>query len=210
MRNVPSSTTTTGARGVKYSSEEGVCLARAFNWASTDPAVVSDQKTKKYYFKILECYRTMKPGHMSLRLGQSVDTRVKLMVKECMRLAACFRMVAGSKKSWTKAEDIIWLAMELVNKVKMKWPSDHVRRPFYFLEPWNILCVPPKFSTVESANAKGGSIDLPSSHDGSAKEQSAAKGDDCTVVDVDGSRDSNFRSKRSSAGREGTGAIPVR
>lgn len=168
-------------RGGNYSESEDVAIARAYINVSLDPVIGTDQKEAKYYERIWHVYKEKKPEDAITRPLTSVQTRVKTMVKECVRFAACYRSIVAMRKSGFTEDDNIRLATALFNKVKISHPREDVGKPFRFLKAWEVVRDLPKFM----AAADGSSAGVESGSGTNASEKSegetAAEGEEKSV-----------------------------
>lgn len=112
---------------------------------SLDPITGTDQKEGTYYARIWEVYQMKKPRDCVTRPMTSVQTRIKTIVKETVRFAACFRSIETMRKSGHSDEDIIRLSTALFNKVKVAHPREDIGKPFRFLKCWELVRDLPKF-----------------------------------------------------------------
>ena len=94
---------------------------------SLDPITGTDQKEGTYYARIWEVYQMKKPRDCVTRPMTSVQTRIKTIVKETVRFAACFRSIETMRKSGHSDEDIIRLSTALFKKVKVAHPREDIR-----------------------------------------------------------------------------------
>ncbi|PXF41967.1 hypothetical protein BWQ96_08321 [Gracilariopsis chorda] len=134
-------------RGFNYSTEEDVVLAKAWVRVSEDPIVGSEQKGNTFYTKVWNEYKQAKPGELPLCPLASTSTRVKTILKHCVRFSACHSTVAGSQPTVVNDADIIRITTALFNGKKIKEPQEDIGRPFKFLDAWGILRFHEKFCT---------------------------------------------------------------
>lgn len=142
-------------RGTNYTTEEDVCIARAYVHITTDPIAGSEQVHSTYYGRMYSAYKIMKPADAVLRTESSIESRVKDMQKHCVRFSACIANVKAMKRSGVSADDKIRLATALFNKKPVQHPNEDVGRRFKYLEAWEVLRVLPKYAAAGEASSSG-------------------------------------------------------
>lgn len=141
------------SRGCNYSADEDSCLARAWVHVSENPVIGSEQTGNTFYEKIRAHYMQMKPEAIPARPLASITTRVKLIVKNCVRFSACHSAVVRSRPTGVSDDDIIRISTALFNNKKIKEPTDDIGKPFKFLQSWLLLRYHQKFLAGESATS---------------------------------------------------------
>lgn len=139
-------------RGSNYSTEEDVCIARAYVQVSTDPISGSEQRQITYYGRIYIAYKQKKPADAPLRSESSVESRVKDIQKQCVRFSGCFASIKALKRSGVNEDDEICLATALFNKRKVQHPNEDIGKRFKYLEAWEVLRALPKYSAAGEAS----------------------------------------------------------
>lgn len=140
-------------RGGNYTPAEDTAITRAYIHISTDPITGSDQKEGTYYTRIWESYKTKKPTDTVTRPMTSVQTRVKTILKDRVRFAACYKSIKNLHRSGHSEEDEVRLATALFNNVKVTHPREDIGRSFRFLPCWELLRDLPKFTAMAQGNA---------------------------------------------------------
>lgn len=125
-----------------------MAITRAYIRVSTDPIIGTDQKGATFYKRIYDSYVPRKPLSAVVRPFTSVETRVKQLLKECVRFSACFKSVKDMKRSGYTEDDEFWVATALFNNRKVDHPREDVGKPFRFLECWSVLRELPKFAAT--------------------------------------------------------------
>ena len=97
--STPTDSTAATRRGTNYTEDEDVAIMRAYMNVSLDPITGTDQKEGTYYARIWEVYQMKNPRDCVTRPMMSVQTRIKTIVKETVRFAACFRSIETMRKS---------------------------------------------------------------------------------------------------------------
>lgn len=151
----PTTTTACARRGGNYTVDEDLAVTRAYMNITMDPITGSDQKECTYYTRIWEVYKQKKPEDCVIRPMTSVQTRVKKILKETVRFAACHNSVVALRKSGHSDGDIIRLSTGMFNKMKVSHPREDVGKPFQFEKCWEILRDMPKFTAAGQGGATG-------------------------------------------------------
>lgn len=171
----------TPKRGANYTTDEDLAVTRAYIHISTDSIVGSEQKEGTFYMRIWELYKQKKPVDASVRPLTSVQTRIKSILKSCVRFSAFHKTVRDLKKSGCNEDDEVRLATALFNHKKVTHPNEDVGKPFKFIKCWFLLRDLPKFQAVQntpsrncsdsgSAECDEAESSTPLSTDGSGKD----------------------------------------
>lgn len=143
------------ARGSNYNTAEDVTLPRACIRISADPITGSEQRGNTFYGRVYRDYKTLLQTQKTPRSLQSITNRLKSIIRECTRLAACHDSIVRSKPSGTNDDDVIGIATALFNNKKIEKPQDDYGKAFRFLEPWNILRPQQKFMAGTNSSDSG-------------------------------------------------------
>lgn len=183
-------------RGCNYASEEDVSLARAWVRVSEDPVVGSEQKSTTFYDKIWNEYKAMKPADLAVRPVASVTSRIKLIIKQCVRFSACHSTVLASKPTGVNETDILRLSIALFNGKKIKSPDEDIGKPFKFQAAWDVLRFHEKF--LAGANGSNSSSDQKSAQDNVQRD---VKPEACGLAKDESSKEGAARSVGRPTGR---------
>ncbi|CAN8071425.1 unnamed protein product [Agarophyton chilense] len=137
---------TSRTRGANYTTVDDVLIARSWLSVSEDPISETEQKSNAFFDRTHSVYTTMKDPFSTDRNYESVKSRVKLLLKECVKLAGCPAPVRRAKPTVVSEGDIIKLATGIYNNGKMGNIHDPCGRDFRFMEAWKVLKEYPKFT----------------------------------------------------------------
>lgn len=123
-------------RSGNCTADEDVAIAQAYIYVSTDAIVGAEQKGNLYNAQIHEAYKERKPKNAVLRSLASVETRLKLVLKEFVRFSACFKNVCDMNKSGVSQDDMVLCVTTLINKRTVSLARDDVGPAFKFYKAW--------------------------------------------------------------------------
>lgn len=75
----------------------------------------------------------------SLRLLPSVSTRMKQIVKSCVRFSACHSTIIASKLAGFNEDDISRVSTAPIHGEKFKNPVEDIGKPFKIINAWHTL-----------------------------------------------------------------------
>lgn len=78
----------------------------------------------------------------------SVQTRVKMILKDSVRFSGCFKTVKNMKKSGHSEEDEMRPARVIFNRRTVSHPREDVGKLFRFLDFWYLLLDLPKLQAA--------------------------------------------------------------
>lgn len=100
---------------------------------STDAILCSSQKATLYYNRIFEAYKERKPTDAVLCRQSSVETRLELILKVCVRFAVLYKTFNSVKKSGASVKYEVRLETTFHKKVKMEHPRDDIGPTLRFM-----------------------------------------------------------------------------
>lgn len=161
-------------RGKCWNPDEDMFLARSVVHVSHDPVVGADQKSSKYYERVLKQFLSFMPG--SPRTTQALSSRWKEIQASCAKFAGHFSTVNALVRSGWQESEYIEAALKTFHEIEGS--------SFQYSQVWDYLRKhAPKFEDVLSPNSNRSkrmreeeiSIDLTDNEDISAVEASGLK-----------------------------------
>nr|PNR58158.1 hypothetical protein PHYPA_005153 [Physcomitrium patens] len=103
-------------RGKSWSSDEDMFLARSVVHVSHDPIVGADQKSSKFYYRVLQQFQVFVPD--SNRTSDALCNRWEEIQSSCSKFAGYFAMSLADPKSGQQEDHYIEEALEIYVKIE--------------------------------------------------------------------------------------------